>query len=98
MSDFEILRRQVAIGGIARDASGVLAGDLVQVRRKDEDALVSECRCRTDGSFFFLDLADGNYTITALAHGTQVSKDAAVSRDATDTLRMIWIDLQFGST
>jgi len=98
MSDLEILRRQVAIGGIARDAAGVLGGNLVQVRRKGEDAVVSEFRCRADGSFFFLDLADGNYTVTALAHGTQASKDAAVARNGSDTLRMVWIDLQLGIT
>ncbi|HEX5283592.1 MAG TPA: hypothetical protein VFW30_05690 [Bryocella sp.] len=98
MSDFEILRRQVAIGGIARDPSGVLAGNLVQIRRKGEEALVSEHVCRVDGSFFFLDLPDGNYTVTALAHGNEVSKDATVARDVTDTLRMVWIDLQLGIT
>ena len=98
MSDFEILRRQVAIGGVARDAAGVIAGNVVQVRRKGEDALVSECRSRADGSFFFLDLADGNYTITALAHSSSASRDAAVTRDATGTLRVVWIDLQIGNT
>lgn len=98
MSDFEILRRQVAIGGVARDTAGLLTGNVVQVRRKGEDALVSECRSRADGSFFFLDLADGNYTITALAHGGSASRDAAIARDASGTLRMVWIDMQFGNT
>jgi hypothetical protein len=98
MSDFEILRRQVAIGGVARDTAGVLAGNVVQVRRKGEDALVSECRSRADGSFFFLDLADGSYTITALAQGSSVSHDAVVARDATNTLRIVWMDLQIGHT
>jgi hypothetical protein len=96
MSDFETLRREVAIGGVARDAAGVLAGNVVQVRRKGEDALVSECRSRSDGSFFFLDLADGNYTISALAHGSSANHDAAVARDAAGSLRVVWMDLQIG--
>jgi hypothetical protein len=94
MSDLEILRRQVAVGGVARNTSGVLSGNVVEARRKDTDALVGECRSRSDGSFYFLDLPDSEYTISALSVGKAASKDAVVKRDAKGTLRMVFLDLQ----
>ncbi len=97
MSDLEILRRQVAVGGVARDASGVLSGNVVQARRKDTDALIAECRSRSDGSFYFLDLPDGEYTVSALAVGKAASNDAVVKRHANGTLRMVFLDLQIAA-
>lgn len=103
MSDWETLRRQIAIAGqVTAAETGTAVPDVcvqitaapepfatrvhVQAKRAGSQPL-DRTNSRGDGSFFFLDLPDGDYTLTAWMPGRLPAYDpvmvaSQVSRDA----------------
>ena len=114
-TEWEITRRQVAIGGRVLDENkSPVDGALVRItsmpdelRRKipaDRTAETGrETSCgfptrvdsRSDGIFFFLDLPDGQYTVTALDPGScrHDEKKISVSRDKKQNIKITQVEL-----
>jgi hypothetical protein len=95
MAESEIIRRQVAIGGVVKHDNGVpVDGASVIALRKSDRAQRGRCTSRSDGKYFFLDLPDGEYIVFASANGKQSEGEGAVRRDLQNNLPMLWLDLE----
>ena len=95
MSGFEVLRRQVAIGGVARSGAQVTPDCLVELMQEGETEVREKTRSRNDGVFYFMDLPDGTYQVRATARGKVVSGNASVARTQDGKLFPTWLELQF---
>lgn len=93
MSDWEVIRRQVAIGGNVRGGGRPIAGALVAATRKDAAGKAVQTRSRDDGSYFFLDLADASYEVLAMANAGKATGTAQVIRKQDGSVTMAWLDL-----
>ena len=103
-TEWEITRRQVAIGGRVTDENNSrVDGARIKItsmpdefRRKvgiAEDAAVSgpeSALAGPDGIFYFLDLPGGQYTLTAIdpGSGRHDEKKISVSRDKKGSIKM----------
>ena len=95
MNDWEILRRQVAIGGSTSDDAGVaLAGVRVAVMWAADRSVQAACDSRYDGSYFFLDLPDGAYVVLADLGKRHAEADATVKRDEQQSITMARVNLR----
>ena len=94
MTGWEVLRRQVAIGGAVCEPSGAGApGAEVCIRQKTGSTVRDRFCTRPDGTYYFLDLPDGEYVVSARLRQYSAEAEAAVSRDEKGTIRMIRLDL-----
>lgn len=114
-TEWEITRRQVAIGGRVMDENkSPVDGALIKItsmpnefRRKlafaEDSARAGRSTAgtgpesavaRSDGIFFFLDLPDGQYTVTALdpGSGRHDEKNISVSRDKKQNIKMTQVE------
>lgn len=95
MNDWEILRHQVAIGGTITDASLTpLAGATVRVLSKPANSVQATFDSRRDGTYFFLDLPDGAYTVSVNLGASHAEADATVQRDSQQSIKMVRLDLE----
>ena len=87
MTEWEVVRRQVAIGGFVRDEAeaGVSAAS-VHAMRKSDGRILGRCTTQDDGSYYILDLPDGEYTVSAEANTVIAQGAAKVLRDGEGSL------------
>ena len=116
-SDWQIIRRQVAIGGrVVNENNTPVAGAQITIKsmpdgfKRQLEGAVSEAgagwvdqeerqdraRSRLDGIYFFLDLPEGSYTLSAIdpQTGKQDQKSVSVSRDKKQNIKMIRADFK----
>lgn len=112
MSDWEFMRRQMAIAGLVTDAETgtavpdacvqiTAAPDLFATRVRLQAKLaggqpLDRTTTRADGSFYFLDLPDGPYTITTWMPGRAplydpFNAEGGVSRNADGRIQTTWL-------
>lgn len=116
-SDWEIVRRQVAIcgqvvdthnkpvGGIqvsivsmpeAFSRRATAAASIARIKPGSLDERLDRALTRDNGSFYFLDLPDGKYTLKVLdaQTGSQDQKETVVSWDKKGEVKMVRLNLQ----
>ena len=116
-SDWQIIRRQVAIGGrVVNENNTPVAGAQITIKsmpdgfKRQLEGAVSEAgagwvdqeerqdraRSRLDGIYFFLDLPEGSYTLSAIdpQTGKQDQKSVSVSRDKKQSIKMTRADFK----
>jgi hypothetical protein len=119
-SDWEIIRRQVAIGGRVVDANNQPVGGVqvtlgsipvklkrqakgrVDVRaagREDLEQRPDRTLSQPDGVYFFLDLPEGTYTVSATEFrtGKHGQKSASIVLDKQRNLKMAQADLKLST-
>jgi hypothetical protein len=98
MIAWEVVRRQVAIGGIVSDETGVPVNRArLTVQRKRDGVPQDKCESRADGSYYFTDLGDGEYIVTARSGVKRIQREATVKHDDQGTLAMVWLDLKLST-
>jgi Carboxypeptidase regulatory-like domain len=96
MTEWEVIRRQVAIGGFVRNNTEEGMGAVsVRALRKSDGRVLGRCTTQDDGSYYVLDLPDGEYTVSAEAKAATAEGDAKVLRDGEGNLQIVRLDLRF---
>ncbi len=102
-TDWEISRRQVALGGRVLDADGQPAADAVTVtaipteaRQEGADHTRVAHLAKVDAIYYFLDLPAGAYTVRAVhgRSGAVGERTVSVSWSEEGTVRMAVADLK----
>lgn len=95
MTEWEIVRRQVAIGGFVRDdTEASVSAASVHATGKSDGRIFGRCTTQNDGSYYILDLPDGEYTVSAEANAVIAQGDAKVLRDGEGSLQIVRLDLR----
>ena len=102
-SDWEIIRRQVAIAGHIVDQRNIpVAGVHVNITssstkntgRENIDKHLDHTLSRWDGLYYFMDLPDGRYTISVHREGqaTEKKQNVTIARDKENDLTVSQTD------
>lgn len=98
MSEWEIIRRQVAIGGVIHIGTEAAGGCVLKAQSSEVGESMTETKSRADGSFYFLDLPNGKWTLTASQAGLAVAQDVTILRAENGDMNVQWVEMQLGQS
>jgi Carboxypeptidase regulatory-like domain len=98
VSETEVIRHQVAICGAVFDREGEPATGVPVVVTDAAGATSERTSTRLDGTYYFLDLPDGKYIVTASLPGAEVRQPAVVSRNDKGDIAIAEVDLKMAGS
>ena len=98
MSQTEVIRHQVAICGAVFDREGEPAAGVPVVVTDAAGAASQRTTSRSDGTYYFLDLPDGKYVVTASLRGAEARQSAVVSRNDQGDIAIAEVDLRMAGS
>jgi len=98
LSETEVIRHQVAICGAVFDREGELAVGIPVTVMEASGGASRRTTTRNDGVYYFLDLPDGNYVVTASWRGAEARQPAVVSRNDQGDIAIAETDLRMAGS
>jgi hypothetical protein len=94
VSEAEVIRRQVAICGTVFDRDGEPASAVPVSVEDAARASRKRTTSRTDGTYYFLDLPNGDYVVSASLFDANARQPAVVNRNDQGDIAIAEVDLK----